>query len=153
MHLGHYTDLKSSSSTTLLKSMEQLVSHSEMCTLICSFTFLWIILSTYSAVFWKLCQLKWFYSGWWNIPKIYMCVGLHRLLCFIVNLLSFAMLMTCGAHWRHCYSRSFWFSYFSVLVWWLLSICKSLLCILCMLCNLPFFSYWIGIYSHSNKQL
>lgn len=52
--------------------------------------------------------------------KIYMCVGLRRLLCFIVNL-SFAVLMTCGAHGRHCCGQSFWFSsvaiyYFRVLV-------------------------------------
>lgn len=84
------------------------------------FTFLWIILSTYSAVFWRLCHLQWYYSGWWDIPKnTYM--GLHRFFCLVVNLLLFAVLMMCGMHGRHCCSQYFGFfcSYFIILEHWL----------------------------------
>lgn len=124
--------------------MEQLVSHSEMYTLILSFTSLWIILSTYSAVFWKLTAKILFRMVGYLQKK---CVGLHRWLCFMVNLV-FAVLMMCGEHRRHCCSQSFCFSfvavcYFSVLIIKMLSIYKLLLCILCMLCNLIFFLFLV----------
>lgn len=71
-------------------------------------------------------------------------VGLPSWLCFMVNLVSFAVLMMCREHRRHCCSQSFCFSFiaicsFSVLVIKTLSIYKLLLCILCMLCNFALF--------------
>lgn len=66
-----------------------------------------------------------------------------------LNLLSFAVLMMCGEHRRHCYSQSFCFSFvvtcFSVLIIKILSIYKLLLCILCMLCILTIFFFFLAI--------
>lgn len=110
------------------------------------FTFLWTLSSTYSAVSWKLCQLQWHCSGCWA--------------CIVVKLLSLqcSWCVRCTEGIAVVSILVFFCSHLIILEYWLwrllLSICKLLLCILCMLCNLIFFfSCWFGIYSHSNKQL